>query len=31
VVTAATLNELLRKKPANIGAALRGWSAEAKS
>ncbi|MEI6051206.1 MAG: flagellar M-ring protein FliF C-terminal domain-containing protein, partial [Opitutaceae bacterium] len=31
VVTAATLNELLRKKPANIGAALRGWTAEAKS
>jgi flagellar M-ring protein FliF len=30
VVTAATLNELLRKKPANIGAALRSWTAEAK-
>ena len=31
VVTAATLNELLRKKPGNIGAALRDWSAEAKT
>jgi len=31
VVTAASLNELLRKKPGNIGAALRDWSAEAKT
>jgi flagellar M-ring protein FliF len=31
VVTASSLNEMLRRKPANIGVALRKWSAEAKS
>jgi flagellar M-ring protein FliF len=31
VVTAASLNELLRRKPGNIGAALRDWSAESKT
>jgi len=31
VVTAASLNEMLRRKPGNIGVALRKWSAESKS
>ena len=31
VVTATSLNELLRRKPGNIGAALRDWSAESKT
>jgi len=31
VVTAASLNEMLRRKPGNIGVALRKWSADSKS
>jgi flagellar M-ring protein FliF len=27
VITAEVLNELIRQKPANVGAALRGWMA----